>query len=98
VQPCPACVTVTDSPAIVRLPLRCDVLLFSPTLKLTVPLPSPEAPPVIVIHDVGVDAVQSQPSAAVTPNVELPPADGIDRLCGETVNEQAGVPNVNVFD
>jgi hypothetical protein len=43
-------------------------------------------------------AVHVQPAAADTPNVELPPADGTDRLEGDTLNVHAGVPKVKVFD
>ena len=98
VQPCPACVTATDWPAIVRLPFRWDVAVCAPALKVTVPSPLPDAPPVIVIHEVCVVAVHAQVCAAETANVELPPPAGTDRLDGDTLNVQAAVPKLNVFD
>jgi hypothetical protein len=71
---------------------------WASALKVTVPSPLPEAPPVIVIHEVCVVAVQTQVCAADTANVEPPPPAGTDRLDGETLNVQAAVPKLNVFD
>jgi hypothetical protein len=70
----------------------------APALKVTVPSPLPDAPPVIVIQEVCVAAVQLQFGAADTANVELPPPEGTDRLDGETLKVQAAVPKLNVFD
>ena len=72
--------------------------MCAPALKVTVPAPLPDAPPVIVIHEVCVFAVHVQFCGADTANVELPPAAGTDRLDGETLNVQAAVPKLNVFD
>jgi hypothetical protein len=68
------CVAVKVWPAIVRVPLRILVVLFAATEKVTVPLPEPDAPPVTVIHDTPLEAVQGQPEVAVTLTEPLPPA------------------------
>jgi hypothetical protein len=77
-------VTLTDCPAIVNEPLRCDVVEFDPTEKFTVPFPSPLEPFVIEIHVVAVAAVHGQPSGAVTANVLEAADDPSDRLVGVT--------------
>ena len=41
-------------------------VLFTATLNVTVPFPPPEAPPVTVIHDALLTALQAQPLPAVT--------------------------------
>jgi hypothetical protein len=49
----------------VREPTRAAAV-FAATLNATVPLPSPVAPDVIVIHGTVLAAVQEQPVAALT--------------------------------
>ena len=67
-------VTVKVCPAMVIVPLRAGpTAAFEATLKLTVPLPLPFAPPVIVIQTALLTAVQVQPLPAVTFTLLLPP-------------------------
>jgi hypothetical protein len=76
----PACVTVNVRPAIVIVPLRAAVPLFAATLNCTLPLPVPELPPVMVIHETADDAVQPQLLPALTPTLPVPPSAGTDWL------------------
>jgi hypothetical protein len=55
---------------------------------LTVPLPLPGEPLVIVIHAALLVAVQLHPVAAVTVMVPVPAVDGGFAEVGETVGEQ----------
>ena len=84
-----ACVTVTECPAIVSAPDRAPLLLAAAE-TVTVPLPVPEAPPVIVRKPALVDAVQPQPEPCVlvTVNVVVPPLAGTLALAGVTLNTQ----------
>ena len=61
----PSCVTVNVCVAIVIVPLRSAPVLRA-TVKVTVPLLVPVAPPVTVIHVALLIAVQPQPAGAVT--------------------------------
>ena len=59
--------TVNVWPPIVSEPLRCAVVGFAAALKLTVPLPLPDAPAVTVNQLVLLlTAVHAQPAGAVT--------------------------------
>jgi hypothetical protein len=60
-----ACVTVNVLPAIVSVPVRALPVFFD-TLKVTVPLPLPEAPVSTVIQESFDVAVQAQPAWVVT--------------------------------
>lgn len=60
-----ACDTVNVWPAIVSVPIRAGPV-FAATLKVTLPLPVPVAPDVMVIQDALLAAVQPQPAPAVT--------------------------------
>ena len=52
---------------------------FAATVNVTLPLPVPDAPPVIVIHDVVVEAVQAHPPEAETATADpLPAVAGTD--------------------
>src|SRR5687768_2387332 len=51
-----------------------DAPVFAATEYVTVPLPEPEDPEVIVIHEVEVEAVHEQPACVVTTMEWLPPA------------------------
>jgi hypothetical protein len=52
---------------------------------VTVPLPEPVAPLLMVIHDTELDAVHAQPDADVTVTVPLPEPAGADADVGLTV-------------
>jgi hypothetical protein len=78
-----ACVTVNVRPAIVSVPVRCELLVLGATLKLTEPPPEPVAPPVTVIHDALLTPVQVHPDVVVTVDVPVPPPSSTDWLDGE---------------
>ena len=69
----PACVTVNDFPAMVRVAALESVPGLATTLKATVPDPVPVAPPEIVTQAAPLDAVQLQPEEVVTATVPVPP-------------------------
>ena len=71
----PLWVTVTVWPATVSVPVRWDVEVFAVALNVTVPLPLPLAPPLMVSHAALLVAVHVQPVAAVTLVAEDPAAD-----------------------
>ncbi|HET7218196.1 MAG TPA: hypothetical protein VFJ02_09105 [Vicinamibacterales bacterium] len=79
------CVTVKAWPATVNDPVRSVPAVFAATEYETVPLPDPLAPPVTVIHDAPLAAVQEHPVGAVTPVLFDSPAAEAVRLVG--VNE-----------
>jgi hypothetical protein len=69
----------------VSVPLREAVELFAVTEKATVPFPEPELPPVTVIQEALLTAVQEQPVVDVTPTdpvplVEASEADVVDSV------------------
>ena len=78
--------TVKVAPAIVSVPVRLDPV-FAATPNVTEPVPDPVAPPVMVIHDALLDAVQPQPVAAVTLLLPVPAAAVNDWLVGEIDGE-----------
>jgi hypothetical protein len=63
-------------PPIVIVPVRGDVSGLAATLKLTVPLPDPLVPLVIVIQLAEFVTLQLQPLAEVTENEPVPPPNG----------------------
>ena len=77
--------TVKVDPAIVSVPVRAPPVLAS-TVYLTVPLPVPLLPLVMVIQFAPVVAVHGQPDGVVTVTSPLPPSFGNDSLVGEMVN------------
>jgi hypothetical protein len=83
------CVTVNVCPPIVSVPVRPGPL-FAAAVKLTLPLPVPLAPAVIVNQPSLLAAVQLQPAGAVTAiaGVDGPPAAGTVRLVGLIVTAQ----------
>ena|SRR5205809_16919 len=85
VQVEPSCVTVNVCPPIVRRPVRELVLVFVETEYVTVPLPFPLAPEVMVSHVTLLEVVQLQPELEVTCTVPVSDALGCVRLCGEIV-------------
>src|SRR5262245_4490174 len=68
-------------------PVR-DPPLLACTVKLTAPLPTPVAPPVIVIQPSAVAASQWQPAPVVTLKKPLPPSTGYNPLPGLRANVQ----------
>ncbi len=80
----PACVIVNVSPPAVIVPVRADVVGFAATLKLTVPLPEPLDPLVIVIQLAESVAVHAQPLPAVTVKDPVPPSAAAEWLDEES--------------
>jgi hypothetical protein len=76
----PVCDTVCVWPPIVMVPVRL-LPVFAVTLNVTLPLPEPDAPPVIVIQGVEVDAVHAQPAGAVAATADPFPA--VEATCWE---------------
>ena len=80
-----ACETVNVWPAMVNVPVRELEPVLAATEKVTVPLPVPLAPDVIVIQVALLVAVQGQPLLAATLELPLPPPEGNEALAGEIV-------------
>jgi len=76
-QDAPACVTMNGRSAIVIVPLRGPPVLLA-ALNATVPLPVPDGPPVIEIHEALALADHVHPLPAVTVTEPLPPPTSID--------------------
>jgi hypothetical protein len=74
VQGTPSCVALNVLPAIVIVPLRGVMPGFAVAFKVTLPLPEPLDPAVIVIHEALLVAPQVQPVGAVTATVVDSPA------------------------
>jgi hypothetical protein len=81
----------------VSVPLRCDPFGFPVALKLTVPLPLPLAPLVIVSHEVALlTAVHAQPPAAVTAVEPVAPPNAMEALVGAIAYVQVAAACVTV--
>ena len=78
------CVTVNVVTATVIVPLRAAPL-FVPTENVTVPLPLPEAPCVMVMKPALLVAVHVQPVDVVTLTLCVTPAAGAEFDVGDTV-------------
>jgi hypothetical protein len=78
-----ACETVNAWPAIVSVPERELVPVLAATEKVTVALPVPLAPAVMVIQAAPLVAVQLQPLLVATLELPLPPPEGNEALAGE---------------
>jgi hypothetical protein len=65
-------------PAIVTVPVRATPVVFAATARTTVPLPVPEPPLVIVIHESFGVAVHAQAAPVVTVVEAGPAAAGTD--------------------
>ncbi len=76
--------------------LRDDPVGFAVALKLTVPLPLPDAPAVIVSHAALLAAAHAQPVPAVTPTDPVPPEPARSALVAESVNVHAAPACVTV--
>src|SRR5688572_30787720 len=92
----PLCVTVKVCPPIRMVPERGLVPGWAATLNETVPLPSPLAPDVTVIHGWPEDALQAQPAGAVTVTVPEPPAASKLWLTGSIAKLQEAITYVSV--
>jgi len=81
----PAWITVTVLPATVSVPVRGELEVFAATLNVTVPLPFPLAPEVIVNQEVLLVAAHVQPAVVETVELaELAAAAGL-KVVGATV-------------
>jgi hypothetical protein len=67
-------------PPTVMVPVRGVVFGFAATLYVTVPMPDPLAPAVIVIQAALADAVHEQLVPVVTLKEPVPPVEGTDAL------------------
>jgi hypothetical protein len=85
----PACVTVNVRPAIVIVPVRCEVLAFAATTTLTLPLPVPVMPELTVSHEALLVVLHVHRLVVVTATTVVSPPAGELRLTGEIVYEQA---------
>jgi hypothetical protein len=85
-----ACVTVNVCPPAVMVPVRGVVVELAATLKVTVPLPEPLAPPVMVIQLALFVAVHVHPADVVTVNEPVLPPDGAAWDVGVSVYVQVG--------
>ena len=61
-----ACVTVNVLPAMVNVPVRADVPVLAATVYVTLPLPLPEAPEVMVSQLASLVAVQAHVDVTLT--------------------------------
>ncbi len=80
----PACWMATVWPATVSVPVRLDVDVFGATAYVTLPLPVPDAPDAIAIHDAPLDAVQAQVAVVCTRTCPFPPSGLMESDVGET--------------
>jgi hypothetical protein len=77
-------------------PLRAAPLLFAATEKLTVPLPEPLVPPVMVIQLFVLLAVQAHPLGAVTFTLYEPPPETAAAPLAESEYVQEAPPSVTM--
>jgi hypothetical protein len=80
----PSWVTVTVRPATVRVPVRSPGAVLAVTPNVTVPLPVPLEPPLIVSQDALLVAVHPHPPPVVTVVVDEPGQESSDRAVGDT--------------
>jgi hypothetical protein len=85
------------SPAAVMVPVRGELAVLAATLKLTVPLPDPFEPLVIVIQLADAVAVQAQPLPLLTLNAPELPAAGAEWLEDESEYVQGAAACVTVI-
>jgi hypothetical protein len=77
-----ACATVNVWPATVKVPVR-EPLVFGSTAYCTLPLPLPDPPEMMPIHDALLAAVHEQPLVVATFTVPVVPSTGALALVGE---------------
>ena len=95
-QAAPASVTLTAWPATVNEAV-CDVdAVFAAAEYVTVPLPEPLAPPVMLNQLAVSVAVQAQPPSALTVTLPVPPALVSTIVVGDTVNVHATPASVTL--
>ena len=87
----PAWVTLKLLPAIVTVAVRDEVAVFVLTVRLTLPLPDPEAPEATTIHETGLAAVQLHPVPAVTLTLTVSPAATAFLLLGLMAQVHVGL-------
>src|SRR5438876_1021486 len=87
-DPVPDCVTVKNCPAAVIVPVRDKIPVFSEMKKVTVPLPVPAVPLMMVSQLTLLTAVQLHPVAALILNDPL----GVVRV---TVRDVTGKPKTH---
>jgi len=85
VQGVALCVIVTAWPFTSTLPVRGENAAFADIVKLMVPLPLPDTPPVSVIHDTCDATVQAHSFAVVTFAVPDPPEASYETAAGDTL-------------
>jgi hypothetical protein len=93
----PVWVTVNALPAAVTMPTRVVAVVLAATVKVTVPFPDPDAPPVTAIHVTLLAAVHAHPAAVVTVLVPVPPDATNDPLVGD-IDHTQGALNENVLE
>jgi hypothetical protein len=81
----PACVTASVRPAIVTVPVRELDAGLGVTASVTVPLPVPALPAVMVIHGALLTAVHEHPTPPVTVTEAVPAVDASESVAGESV-------------
>ena len=81
----PSCVAVTVRPATVRVPVRSPGAVLAVALNVTVPLPVPLEPPLMLSHAALLVAVHPHPLAVVTVVVDETAQESSDRAVGETL-------------
>jgi hypothetical protein len=81
----PACVTVTDCPATVTVPVREPAPALAAIVTVTDALPLPEVG-LTVIHDSPLDVVQPQPDGVVTATVDALAPAATESVAGEAEN------------
>jgi hypothetical protein len=76
--PIAGCEIVIVRPATVADADRDDVPVFAATVNLTVPLPVPDPPDAILIHELCSETDQAQPADVATAKDAGPPARAMD--------------------
>jgi hypothetical protein len=97
VQGPPAWFTVIVTPATVRVPVRGDVLVLAATVYVTVPLPLPAAPELIVSHGAFDVADQLHPEVVVTTTLLVELAAPTSNVVGEAEKVQLKAAWVTVI-
>jgi len=85
----PPCVTVSVRPAIVSVPVRCEVTVDAATVNVTLPLPLPVDPFVTVIHETLLCDVQLQAAVVATADDPVPPPPTTANVEGVIAYEHA---------